>query len=101
MIIGGKSKGLDLTDLCHKIASESKITSVYLFGSERKNVNKLLKQSGYKGKIEMSANLDDVFIKLNIKNVANVLFSPSFASFDQYKNYKERGEHFNKLFRNL
>jgi UDP-N-acetylmuramoylalanine--D-glutamate ligase len=27
----------------------------------------------------------------------NVVFSPAGASFDKYKNYEERGEHFNSL----
>ena len=32
---------------------------------------------------------------LNKKNV--ILFSPSAASFDQFKNFEERGNYFNKI----
>ena len=43
-------------------------------------------------------------IKVEIKNDKKnktILFSPSAASFDQYKNFEQRGEYFNKLARIL
>ena len=43
-------------------------------------------------------------IKMEIKNDMNektILFSPAAASFDQFKNFEERGKYFNLLTRNL
>ena len=33
----------------------------------------------------------------NDKNLKTILFSPSAASFDQFQNFEDRGEYFNKL----
>jgi UDP-N-acetylmuramoylalanine-D-glutamate ligase len=43
--------------------------------------------------------LDDVIdsIRNNSREISAVLFSPASASFDQYANYKDRGEAFNDL----
>ena len=37
----------------------------------------------------------------NDKKNKTILFSPSAASFDQFKNFEQRGKNFNKLARNL
>ena len=45
-----------------------------------------------------------MIIKKEIKNQKNskiILFSPSAASFDQFKNFEERGVYFNKLVRQI
>ena len=49
--------------------------------------------------------LDDVVPKISedLKKgkYQNILFSPGASSFDQYQNFEDRGNHFNKLFRRL
>ena len=43
-------------------------------------------------------------IKKDIKNDFNqkiILFSPAAASFDQFKNFEERGNYFNKIVKNI
>lgn len=98
LIMGGSSKGIDIDELCRNISTGSKVQSIYLFGRERENVKNLFDKYGYDRKMTSLESLDDVFNSLDLSGVRNVLFSPTFASFDQYRNYKERGEHFNRLF---
>jgi len=38
---------------------------------------------------------------LNQKNRQNIIFSPAAASFDQFKNFENRGIYFNKLVKKL
>ena len=55
--------------------------------------------------VKRSANLKSVIKKTlrDIKknsNQSTILFAPACASYDQYKNFEERGMHFNKLIKN-
>jgi UDP-N-acetylmuramoylalanine-D-glutamate ligase len=73
---------------------------VYLFGSEANNLEGELEKSQYPGDVVRADTLEEIFDKLDL-GVDNIVFSPAFASFDQYKNYKQRGERFNELFNSL
>ena len=56
-----------------------------------------------KCRLHSSKNLKDILSKLflDIKKNKNgkktILFSPAAASFDQFKNFEERGRYFNQL----
>ena len=56
-----------------------------------------------KCRLHLSKNLKDILSKLfsDIKKNKNgkktILFSPAAASFDQFKNFEERGRYFNQL----
>ena len=72
----------------------------YIFG---KNQKKFLLDLRNKIKIKNFLSLKDAWIMLNqdIKNDKSkhktILFSPAAASFDNFKNFEERGKYFNKL----
>lgn len=41
--------------------------------------------------------VNDIFNNRKYTSCTSILFSPASASYDQYKNFEERGRHFNKL----
>ena len=96
-ILGGVHKKKDKLILSKKYFNK---ISAYIYGN-----NKIFFIKKLKGKIkyEIFENLKDAFkkvLKITRKNRLNhqaILFSPSAASFDTFKNFEDRGIYFNKL----
>jgi len=99
VIMGGSSKNLDYHDLAQVLKSNKAVRSVFLIGETADEIKKALSHISFEKKILKKNNLDEVFedLILGEKNYKSVLFSPASASFDQYQNYKDRGEAFTKL----
>ena len=58
----------------------------------------LIKKIKYKVSKDLNNLLLKVYkdLKNDLKEKKVILFSPSAASFDQFKNFEDRGKHFNK-----
>ncbi len=82
-----------------------KTFKVYIFGKDRKFFhNKLKKYMIAQSFKKLEPLLRKVF--LDIKNEKNdedqiILFSPAAASFDNFKNFEERGKYFNNTVKKL
>ena len=79
----------------------TKSEAIYLFGSSQKRFYKQLKETNFKRQIFLLTfkriNKISIFKISKIKNNnVTILFSPAAASFDEYKNFEERGEMFKK-----
>ena len=95
------------------MGGQPKLGDKFFFGTIKKNIvkayiigkntkfftNKLQKNIKFKFSKNLKSALIQVIkdLKIGFKKKSVVLFSPAAASFDQYKNFNERGEHFKKL----
>jgi len=100
-ILGGLPKKGDKFNLSSKYFKNIKC---YIFGKEKnffkKKLNKKILSISYD-------NLDKILnkvvkeISLNQHKHSHILFSPSAASFDKFKNFEERGYYFNNLVKKI
>ncbi|MGL4671968.1 UDP-N-acetylmuramoyl-L-alanine--D-glutamate ligase [Cetobacterium sp.] len=100
LICGGYDKKLDLSPLENLI--NSRVKEVYLIGDISDKLQEGLKKLEYpEEKIFNLKNLEDVLKKLKSRldkdKESVVLFSPATSSFDQFKNFEERGKIFKEL----
>ena len=103
IILGGSSKGADFTSLADEIKN-STIKNIILIGTESPKIRKALEQKNIKAKIILGGkNIAEIVRRAKELSLQGsvVLFSPACASFDMFKNYKERGERFRASVANL
>ena len=98
VILGGSEKGLDYKGLGEEISKVENLSSVVLIGRVGPKIKKALQAAGYKGKmIDMGrASMDEIVGEavLNTPQGGVILLSPAAASFDMFKDYKDRGKKF-------
>ncbi|SRR6266568_2491475 len=99
LILGGSSKGSDFTRLGKVIRESDSIKAIIGFGDEWEEIKasfgNLTKQVLF---IEGATNMQQI-VKAVVKIAQKgdvVLLSPACASFDLFKDYKDRGEQFKK-----
>ena len=98
LLAGGKFKGGDLAGLRDLL--REKVTAVALFGASREIFTK-----AWEGVVPLSwhERLEPAFAEARLKAKSGdvVLLSPATSSYDLYNNYKERGDHFCRLVKEL
>lgn len=102
IILGGWEKGSDFTELGRVLHGLENLRSVILIGSTAKKIEaSIMASGGFSAKTSVVRNLTDMssIVKTSSKIAKKgdvVLLSPACASFDMFKNYKERGDQFKK-----
>jgi UDP-N-acetylmuramoylalanine--D-glutamate ligase len=97
-IVGGQAKKGDKLLLSKK---KCKNIKAYIFGTSKNFfIRKLKKFMKYESFLDLKSLVKKLFLEIKLdKNKIHktILFSPSAASFDNFKNFEERGEYFNQL----
>ena len=99
LLAGGKQKKGDYLPWIEQLKKST--SGIVLFGVSATDLKKMILRSSYKGEIFVEQSLEDatrVSIEIASKTSSrSLLLSPACASFDQYQNYEERGDHFRKI----
>ncbi|WP_277221341.1 UDP-N-acetylmuramoyl-L-alanine--D-glutamate ligase [Peptoniphilus vaginalis] len=99
LIAGGYDKGADFDNLIEK--SKDKLKTAILFGQTAEKISESCKKYGVEFYItEDLKKAVELAKKLAVKG-DDVLLSPACASWDMYKSYEVRGQHFKDLVKEL
>lgn len=105
LIAGGYDKHLDYTELGEIICKKVK-TLILMGDTAQKIYNAIIGSSDYKPENieiifvnDMEHAVKTAYEKSKVGDIVSM--SPASASFDKYKNFEERGEHFKKLVNEL
>ena len=98
LILGGSSKKSDFRELGKKIIGDKTIKAIVIIGQEGKRILAAISKAGvFKGRtIKGAKNMKSIVQRAyEIAQSGDVIIlSPACASFDMFKNYKDRGEQF-------
>ena len=99
VLAGGQTKQGDPSEWLRLMGQQS--CAAVLYGSGAEKLAALLQASAYPGSMERCQDLDaavPIALELGRRQQArSLLLSPACASFDQYRDFEARGEHFRTL----
>jgi len=91
LILGGRDKNTDLTEMCQEINKH--IKTVLLIGEATERFEEALRKNGFNN-IILEDTLESATDKAISLNPDVVLLSPACASFDMFNSYEHRGDVF-------
>ena len=91
LILGGRDKNTDLTEMCRSINKH--IHTVLLIGEASERFEENLKKNGFSNIIKERTMEEAIDKAISLKPDV-VLLSPACASFDMFKSYEHRGDVF-------
>ena len=91
LILGGRDKNTDLTEMCDSINKHVK--TVLLIGEATERFEENLKKNGFSNIIKEDSLESAIDTAISLKPEV-VLLSPACASFDMFNSYEHRGEVF-------
>lgn len=95
LILGGKDRGNDFTELAQRIA-HSDITNIILLGESGKRIQDALNRATALVNTYAASTMEEVvaLAKDHTTKGKTCLLSPASPSYDMFKNFEERGEAF-------
>lgn len=99
LFIGGMSKGVDRAPFIEQL--KGNVKQVYCFGKESEQLYNVCTQAAIPA--VCCSTLEEAFAACVKQSMPGeqVVFSPAGASFDLFKDYKERGNRFKELVKNI
>jgi UDP-N-acetylmuramoylalanine--D-glutamate ligase len=97
LIVGGSDKGSIFTDMATAIAHSPRVSGLVVIGRMTERICDALKDAGYaQPLITGKTTMKDIVDAARSMAVPGgvVILSPACASFDMFKNYKDRGDQF-------
>jgi UDP-N-acetylmuramoylalanine--D-glutamate ligase len=105
LILGGYDKGLDFEDMIKHLCKTKNLKNIVLIGDVEEKLYSLLLKHVFSNLIVKmgKSDISDIVNKCYelSKKSGVVLLSPACASFDMFKNYKERGNQFKNAVNDL
>ena len=99
VLAGGATKQGDATGWLEQLCQ--KACAVVLFGTGAAELNRLVQASGYTGAVrccpDLAQAVPEAVTLAQQQCASNILLSPACASFDQYRDFEARGDHFREL----
>jgi len=105
LILGGSDKGLNYDELGKEISASKQVKKVIVIGKVGSSIIKSLNDGCFMGSIinlkqrSMARVVENAY--RNTPQGGIVLLSPAAASFDMFKDYKDRGSQFKKAVQSL
>ena len=99
LILGGSEKNADFTELSKILVNDRpNLKRIALIGATAQRMLESLQQAGLQIPANIFPTLEEAFAdSLAIGKGGTVIMSPACASFGLFKNYKVRGQVFDKL----
>ncbi len=91
---GGKSKGGDIVGFANHVLSHVK--AVYLVGETKFELQSVFLEHDLEAPVFECLESALSAVQANVQSGDQVVFSPGFASFDQFEGYAQRGDFFKK-----
>jgi UDP-N-acetylmuramoylalanine--D-glutamate ligase len=103
VIVGGHGKGIPFDNLARVIASRPNVKHVITIGTSGLEIKEELEKAGYHNVVDGAPTIDEIVRQAQelAEPGSVVLLSPACASFDMFKNYKDRGERFTQAVQSL
>lgn len=95
IILGGSDKGAAYDDLAKTVAGGN-VKQALLIGDQAERIKQALNDAGFSNHLPGGTNMSEIVAKAHGLSQPGdvVLLSTACASFDMFKNYKDRGEQF-------
>ena len=98
LLLGGMDRGINY-DILGKEIPKHKIKNIALIGKAGERISKILQDAGYRCNYLTCDNYSEIILWAKSVTEAGkaVLLSPAAASYDQFKNFEQRGDTFRQL----